>query len=83
MLIDVHGRPLAGKREKVFTNPDIARYVSIADTPFRVLELTVVCLHCGATPKMANHPSDGTWFMECSCLKRVLKNPDTVSPRSN
>ena len=64
-----------------YPNPDIARYVSIADTPFRVLGLTVVCLTCGGTPQMANHPTDGNWFMECGCTKRVLRNPSQVTAR--
>lgn len=80
MLLDPQGRCVTSqKKETVFSNPDIARFVSMADTPFRVLGLTVVCLHCGGTPQMANAPSDSTWAMECACTKRVLKNPTVRS----
>lgn len=82
MLLDPQGNLVtSSKPEKVFTNPDIARFVSMADVPFRVLGLTVVCLQCGGSPQMANHPADGSWFMECACTKRVLRNPDQVRAR--
>ncbi len=76
MLVDPHGRTITSqKTEKVVTNPEIARFVSQADAPFRALGLTVVCLTCGGTPQMDNHPSDATWKMECACSIRVLRNP--------
>lgn len=76
MLLDATGKCVTSqKREIVTTNPDIARFASMADTPFRVLELTVVCMHCGGTPQMRNSPGDTTWKMECSCSVRILKNP--------
>lgn len=76
MLLDPTGRLVTSdKREVQFTNPDIARFASMADVPFKVLELTVVCIHCGGTPQMSNHPTDQRWFMECACLKRVLTPP--------
>lgn len=77
MLFDPQGRSVtAEKKELVFRNPEIARFAAMADTPFRMLGLTVVCLACGGSPQMANAPSDVAWTMECACTKRVLKNPD-------
>lgn len=81
MLIDVAGRPLvSSKREVRISDPKLVRFAAQADTAFRLLELTVVCLHCGGTPTMANAPSDQHFKMECACSVRVLKNPDVRGP---
>jgi hypothetical protein len=76
MLLDPYGRLVTSqKRELVTGNPQIAKFVSMAETPFQALDLTVVCRSCGQTPKMGNAPSDVDWLMECACTKRVLRNP--------
>lgn len=73
MLLDARGVPLpSAKRALTTSNPKIAQFVSQADTPFRVLDLTVVCRACGATPQMANASSDATWAMDCACTTRRL-----------
>lgn len=73
MLLDPAGRVITSqKREIVTSNPDIARFASMAETPFRVLDLTVVCLRCKETPRMANATGDAQWKMECGCTTRVL-----------
>ncbi len=75
MLVDPQGHVLSGKRTVQFSNPALAKIAAHADDAFRLMELTVVCLHCGATPVMNNHPSDAQWAMECGCVRRVLVNP--------
>lgn len=76
MLLDATGQAVrATKRELVTNNPKIAKFVSMAETPFKALNLTVVCVECGATPVMANAVSDEHWRMECPCSVRVLRNP--------
>jgi hypothetical protein len=76
MLVSVDGRPLASeKREKVITDPRLVTFASQADVAFRLLDLGVVCVHCGQPPVCNNHPSDAHWKMECPCTTRVLKNP--------
>jgi len=76
MLIDPIFRPLRStKRVIKFDQPAIAKVASMCDDVFRQLSLTVVCLHCGGTPVMANHPTDALWKMECACTERVLVNP--------
>ena len=57
-------------------DPRVARVAVHCDDVFRLMHLTVVCLHCGETPTMGNHPTDPSWTMECTCTKRVLVNPD-------
>ncbi len=77
MLLDPSGRLLTTeKRTLRITHPGLARVAASADEAFRALELTVVCLQCGATPRMENHPGDAEWAMECACMRRVLVNPD-------
>lgn len=75
MLVDPTGAPLEGRRTVKFQNPALARVAANADEAFRMLELTVVCVHCGATPRMQNHPADAQWAMECECVRRILVNP--------
>jgi hypothetical protein len=76
VLIAPDGRPLVStKRQVRITNPKIARFVSMADAPFRACGLTAVCLSCGETPRMANHPQDAVWRVECSCTVRTLVPP--------
>lgn len=76
MLVDPHGHVLSSDKRVVrFQNPALARVAASADEAFRMLHLTVVCLDCGATPTMQNHPSDAQWAMECGCMRRVLVNP--------
>ena len=74
----ISGHTLTGKREVVITDPKLATFASQADTAFRHLGFTVVCLQCGATPTMANARTDEYWKMECLCSVRVLKNPQHV-----
>ena len=78
MLIDPTGHALTRhtKRHIPITDPRIARIAANAEDVFRILHLTVICLHCGETPVMGNHPTDSSWRMECSCSKRELVNPD-------
>jgi len=77
MLIDPVFRPLRStKRAITFDQPALAKVASMCDDVFRTLELTVVCLHCGGTPVMANHPTDAHWTMECACTVRRLVNPE-------
>ena len=77
MLLDPNGALLTpGQRTERFDNPALARVASNVGEAFRMLELTVVCVHCGATPKMGNHPSDPQWTMECPCVLRLLVNPN-------
>lgn len=75
MLLDATGQ-LATKREIKVRDAKIAKFAAYADDVFRQLALTVICVKCLETPKMANHRSDAQWKMECSCTVRVLKNPD-------
>lgn len=76
MLIDTFGRPMASaKREVPITDPRLVLFASQAETAFRLLELGVVCVHCGQPPTMANHPKDPNFKMECACCIRVLRNP--------
>jgi hypothetical protein len=75
LILDPSTLKPATKREVVITDPRLAMFASQADVAFRHLELTVVCLHCGGTPQMANHQTDDHWKMECACTVRVLKNP--------
>ena len=82
MLLDPNGRALTrmpSKRQVTITDPRVARIAAHSDDVFRLLHLTVVCLHCGETPTMGNHPSDAAWKMECGCTKRTLVNPDQRS----
>jgi hypothetical protein len=65
----------ATKREVVISDPRLTVFAAQADTAFRHLELTVVCVTCGGTPQMANAPTDALWKMECACSVRVLRNP--------
>lgn len=75
MLLDPLGRAVTSeKREIVTNNPEHARFAERADGVFREFGLTVVCLQCGGTPKMANHKGDALWKMECACSVRVLRN---------
>lgn len=77
MLVDPTGQILSSnKREVRFTHPGLARVAANADEAFKMLHLTVVCVDCGGTPRMNNHPADAQWAMECSCMRRVLVNPD-------
>lgn len=77
MLLDPLGRMVTSeKREVRITDPRVAKFAAFADDVFRQLELTVVCVHCGGTPKMSNAPTDANWRMECVCCVRVLRNPE-------
>ena len=77
MLLDVTGRPAVSEKKEIrTTNRQVAKFAAYADDVFRQLQLTVVCLSCGGTPQMANHPSDAVWKMECACTVRVLQNPE-------
>jgi hypothetical protein len=71
MLVDTANRGIVRN-----TDPRLAKFASQADTAFRLLGLTVVCLKCGGTPKMSNHETDTNWEMNCACTRRVLVNPD-------
>lgn len=76
MLIDTQGRALTSKKRRIqFDQPALAKVAAMCDDVFRKMDLTVVCLHCGGTPQMANHPTDVLWRMECFCCERVLVNP--------
>lgn len=82
MLVDPTGALLtrpSGKRVVKFTNPKLAVIAANADDAFRLLQLTVVCIHCGATPECRNHASDVLWKMTCGCTERVLVNPSVRS----
>lgn len=78
MLVDPQGHTLTrhAKRQIPITDPRIARVAANCDDVFRLLHLTVVCIHCGETPAMGNHPTDMSWKMECSCSRRSLVNPE-------
>ena len=76
MLVNINGAPASSKRVIRFDQPAIAKVAAMCEDVFRKLGLTVVCLQCGATPKMANHPTDALWKMECLCTERVLVNPE-------
>ena len=67
------------KRQIPITDKRLAVVAANADEAFRQLHLTVVCLHCGETPRMGNHPSDASWRMDCACSARTLVNPDQRS----
>lgn len=79
MLVDVVGNVLRSqKREVVISDPKLVTFASQAETAFRLLELGVVCVHCGQPPTGANHPSDANWKLECACTTRVLQNPRAI-----
>ena len=75
MLVNMNGALASSKRRITFDQPAIAKVAAMCDDVFRKLGLTVVCLQCGETPQMANHPLDALWKMTCSCTERVLVNP--------
>lgn len=79
MLIDIAGRPIGTKREIGTTNKLEADFAAAADSVFRKLDLTVVCIHCGGTPQGRNDPGDANWTLECACTRRVLRNPNVRS----
>ena len=80
MLISPSGLPIAStKRDVTFTDKALCSFAAVADDAFRALGgLTVVCLSCGETPQMTNHPNDPQWVMECSCTIRRLVNPEAT-----
>lgn len=78
MLVDPAGHVLApssGKREVAVNDPDLARFAAVADHAFQRLHLSVICVHCGATPVGRNHENDAKWALECGCTVRRLRNP--------
>jgi hypothetical protein len=78
MIVDTHGQvTVDGKREIRITDTRLASIAAMADEPFRVLHLTVVCPDCGGTPTMQNAPTDAEWVMDCACTTRRLVNAYT------
>ena len=75
-ILDATGAPVRSKkREVLISDPKLVTFAAQADTAFRLLELAVVCTHCAQPPRMANHPSDPNFVMECGCTVRRLRNP--------
>lgn len=66
---------LATKREVRITDPRLAKFAAFADDAFRQLNLAVICPQCQQPPVCNNAITDTQWVMECSCTRRVLRNP--------
>lgn len=75
MLVTANGQPISSKRRIDVTDPRLAKIAASVDDAFRMMHLTVVCVHCGSGIKAENHPADPTWRMECDCAVRVMANP--------
>jgi hypothetical protein len=78
MLVNANGQSVIdGKRVIKITDSRLSNIAAMADEPFRVLHLTVVCPDCGGTPSMQNAPTDAEWAMDCACTTRRLVNAYT------
>lgn len=69
---------IGGRRQVRVSDPRVGRVVSNVDELFQTLHLTVVCLHCGETPRMGNHQNDPQWKLDCGCTERTVANPSPI-----